>query len=88
MVHSASIVPAVTAPQTPSKPDPVAAAVQAWQRPAHEVLQQTPLAQKPEEHWLPRVQGLPLPDDAADVVNESTAPKAVPDPFSPMAQSS
>jgi hypothetical protein len=40
----------------------LAAAEQAWQRPVHEVLQQTPSTQKPEVHWLERLQALPSPD--------------------------
>jgi hypothetical protein len=54
-------VPAATGPQTPLLPEPFAAAVHAWQRPLHAVLQQTPETQKPLAQSLPTVQGPPSP---------------------------
>ena len=58
---AAGSVPAATGPQVPSAPPPFMAAVHAMQVPVQAVLQQTPLAQKPLEHWLASVQGLPSP---------------------------
>jgi hypothetical protein len=42
--------PAATFPQTPSGPEPLAAAVHAWQRPVQALSQQTPPAQEPFAH--------------------------------------
>jgi hypothetical protein len=52
--------PAPIAPQTPFTPAPFLAAVQARQRPAHAVLQQTPSTQEADWHSLPAPQALPL----------------------------
>jgi hypothetical protein len=54
-------VPTATGPQAPSAPWPFMAAEQAWQRPVHAVLQQTPSTQNPEVHWLVDEQGPPFP---------------------------
>ncbi len=59
--HSLSgSVPAPTAPQTPSLPPPLRAAVHATHRPVHAALQHTPSTQLPDAHALAVAHAAPL----------------------------
>jgi hypothetical protein len=52
--------PTAMLPQTPLTPEPFFVAVQAWQRPVHAALQQTPSAQKPLTHSVPSTHASPF----------------------------
>jgi hypothetical protein len=57
--ESCGSTPARALPHTPSAPAPFSAAVHAWQRPRHAVLQQTPSTQLPEWQSPPAAQVAP-----------------------------
>src|SRR5262249_45393131 len=81
--HSLSgSVPVLIAPHTPSEPWPFFAAVHAWQRPVHALLQHTPSAQvRPAAQSLVTVQCLPCAQRVAHPATEPPQSMPVWEPF-------